>query len=303
MKRTFFNLTNDYLFKQICYDKEFLKLILDKLFNIKFNNVLYLNKELLVINKNHKPGIVDMLLKLDDDYVILELQVQKNKNFKNRLIIYSAANIFIHGLLKGEDYIELGNFKTLAITNFTSENNIKLNNIELIKNNKYLFSDKLNIKILDLTKYEDKEKNILYKLFKFKTKNELEQIEKEIDNQIYKRMIERIKYYNLDEKERMKMDRLAKLLRDEPNQKQIAFNKGKILGINEGKIIGINEGKIIGINEGKIIGINEGKAIGLREGMSKRSSEIAKNLLSQNVDISIIMNATKLSEQQILALK
>ena len=230
MKRTFFNLTNDYLFKQICYDKEFLKLILDKLFNIKFNNVLYLNKELLVINKNHKPGIVDMLLKLDNDYVILELQVQKNKNFKNRLIIYSAANIFIHGLLKGEDYIELGNFKTLAITNFTSENNIKLNNIELIKNNKYLFSDKLNIKILDLTKYEDKEKNILYKLFKFKTKEELEQIEKEIDNQIYKRMIERIKYYNLDEKERMKMDRLAKLLRDEPNQKQIAY-KNSLLSI------------------------------------------------------------------------
>ncbi|MBD9085793.1 hypothetical protein EGP64_03890, partial [bacterium] len=46
-------------------------------------------------------------------------------------------------------------------------------------------------------------------------------------------------------------------------------------------------------------GINIGISQGINQGLQKRNIEIAKNLLEQNVDISIIMSATGLTKEEI----
>ena len=57
------------------------------------------------------------------------------------------------------------------------------------------------------------------------------------------------------------------------------------------KIEGYNEGKIDGISEGKELGINESKI------------EIAKNMLSKNLDLIIIAECTNLSIEEVENLK
>ena len=279
MTKTYYNLLNDYLFKRICYEPRYLRQILKDLYNVDFKKVTYLNKELVVINKNQRVGIVDLLLKLDDTYVILELQVKNNYNFEERLLWYTVVFMYIHGLGKGDNYSKLKNFKTLAIINYPMKNDVMMNNVNLIKNSKYLFTDKIDIEIVNLTKYKDNEKDTLYKLFRFKTLDELNDIEKSTDNTIYKEIIDKLKYYNLNEKERLKMDKLAEIIRNEPGAKQIAYRKGK------------NKGKAIGLSQGKTIGILQEK------------NNIARNLLNKNVDINVIMDVTNLSKQQIMSLQ
>ncbi len=50
-------------------------------------------------------------------------------------------------------------------------------------------------------------------------------------------------------------------------------------------------------------GLSQGKAEGRTEGKSERNIEIAKNLLKNKVDISIIASSTGLSEEEINSLK
>ena len=50
---------------------------------------------------------------------------------------------------------------------------------------------------------------------------------------------------------------------------------------------------------GKKLGLCEGKELGLSEGAQNKSIEIAKNLLKENVDISVISKSTGLSIEEI----
>ena len=170
MEKQCFNLLNDYLFKLIFSEEKYLKLLLKEFFNIEFNKATYLNKEQNIINKNCKPWIVDLALKLDDEYVILELQVKKEKDFKERLLKYNAVNMCFNGIEKSEKYERLRPCKALAITNFKVDKNIKLNNVRLIENYNNVYSDKFTIDILDLTNFFKTSESIMYRLFRFKTK-------------------------------------------------------------------------------------------------------------------------------------
>ena len=71
---------------------------------------------------------------------------------------------------------------------------------------------------------------------------------------------------------------------------------------SEGLELGIKEGKKIGIDEGKKLGIDEGKKLGIYEGKAEEKTEIAKNLLKLQINISDIAKATGLSEKEINAL-
>ena len=58
-----------------------------------------------------------------------------------------------------------------------------------------------------------------------------------------------------------------------------------------------------GLSQGKAEGFSQGKAEGKAEGINDRNFEIAKNLLKNKVNISIIANSTGLSEEEINSLK
>ena len=81
--------------------------------------------------------------------------------------------------------------------------------------------------------------------------------------------------------------------------KQVGTEIGMEHGLKEGKKKGLKEGKEQGLKEGKQQGLKEGKQQGLKEG----KIEIAKKLLSKNIDIKEISNITGLPIDEIERLK
>ena len=62
---------------------------------------------------------------------------------------------------------------------------------------------------------------------------------------------------------------------------------------------GLSQGKAEGFSQGKV----EGKAEGISEGKNERNIEIAKSLVRNKVDMSIIVDSTGLTEDEINTLK
>ena len=58
-----------------------------------------------------------------------------------------------------------------------------------------------------------------------------------------------------------------------------------------------------GLSQGKAEGREEGKAEGISEGKNERNIEIAKSLVRNKVDMSIIVDSTGLTEDEINTLK
>ena len=273
-----YTLENDYLFKKIFRSELYLKQLLRDMFNVKANKIIYLNTELVKTNKNCKVGIVDMLLNVDDGIVILELQNINRHNFEERLLFYSSGVIHYHCLKEGEDYQNLKSIKVYAIINYNSFNEKTKDIIKLKRRNK-VFTKKLEYQIFDLTKVDKNDRNKKYyelvNLFNCENIKKLEQV---MTSKIYKEILNEIIIYNKNRKEYEKMEDIERLMMNETEHYDTAYEAG----IEVGKKEGISLGKIEGKNEGKF--------------------DIAKNLLTENVNINIIMNATGLTKEQINSL-
>ena len=227
-----YNLSNDYLFKQVFFNKRYLKELLFVFFNIKANNITYLNTELLKKNKLYKAGISDLLLNVDGKFIILEYQNINRFNFENRLLFYSSKLVANYGLKKTEDYKYLKKFKILAIVNYPYLDNDSLSIINL-KHKNNIFTKNMEYKIANIKAISKDNKHIGYNLANMFTNNNLLDIEKYINKDIYKEIFEKIKFYNLDDKEWLKMDEIAKLLINEKENYSGAYDAGKEKGTNQ----------------------------------------------------------------------
>ena len=227
-----YNLSNDYLFKQVFFNKRYLKELLFVFFNIKANNITYLNTELLKKNKLYKAGISDLLLNVDGKFIILEYQNINRFNFENRLLFYSSKLVANYGLKKTEDYKYLKKFKILAIVNYPYLDNDSLSTINL-KHKNNIFTKNMEYKIANIKAISKDNKHIGYNLANMFTNNNLLDMEKYINKDIYKEIFEKIKYYNLDDKEWLKMDEIAKLLINEKENYSGAYDAGKEKGTNQ----------------------------------------------------------------------
>ena len=269
-----YNLSNDYLFKQVFFNKRYLKELLFVFFNIKANSITYLNTELLKKNKLYKAGISDLLLNVDGKFIILEYQNINRFNFENRLLFYSSKLVTNYGLKKTEDYKYLKKFKILAIVNYPYLDNDSLSIINL-KHKNNIFTKNMEYKIANIKAISKDNKHIGYNLANMFTNNNLLDMEKYINKDIYKEIFEKIKYYNLDDKEWLKMDEIAKLLINEKENYSGAYDAGKIDGINKG----------------------------ISQGITKGTSQIVINMLDDNVDIDVISKYSKLPKRKILEIK
>ena len=227
-----YNLSNDYLFKQVFFNKRYLKELLFVFFNIKANNITYLNTELLKKNKLYKAGISDLLLNVDGKFIILEYQNINRFNFENRLLFYSSKLVANYGLKKTEDYKYLKKFKILAIVNYPYLDNDSLSTINL-KHKNNIFTKNMEYKIANIKAISKDNKHIGYNLANMFTNNNLLDMKKYINKDIYKEIFEKIKYYNLDDKEWLKMDEIAKLLINEKENYSGAYDAGKEKGTNQ----------------------------------------------------------------------
>lgn len=103
------------------------------------------------------------------------------------------------------------------------------------------------------------------------------------ENKAIKRAIGELEQVSGDEKIRRIAELKEKYIRDE----QASLEYAKDIGYKTGKEAGIK------------VGLEEG----IKAGENKKSREIAKNLLSQNVAIDIISRATGLTQKEIEELK
>ena len=104
------------------------------------------------------------------------------------------------------------------------------------------------------------------------------------------------------EKEKRRMEREAARKELEEATKK-ALTEGRAKGRAEGKAEGRAEGKAEGRAEGRAEGIAEGRAEGKAEGRAEGMLEVAKNLLSMDIPILQIIQATGLTQEQIKGLQ
>ena len=282
MSKRFYTITNDYLFKNVFYDEDNLKLLLKEFFDIDSRKVSIKSENIFRENKMIKCGILDMLLEIDGNFYILEMQNVNRYDFAKRLLKYTSDIIHKYGLSKTKgktiDYDDLKKVKTLAIINYGIKNYNYFNKVNLKLENNQIFTDNTEYNIVCPRK--DKNKSPLSKMFTCKSLKEIEAFK---NDKTYGKIYELIKKYNEDKEEWMKMDDIAWAMINEGENYNGAYNCGHREGYNEGVIFGEKRGANI-----------ERK---------KRNIEIAKNLLKEVSDINFISRITGLSVNKIKTLK
>ena len=221
-----------------------------------------------------KECILDVKLTLNNAKIInIELQVYKQTYWVERSLLYWARAF--DSLKSGEDYSKLLPTYHIGILDFTLfEDHPKFMAQYQIMDaeDQFLYSDKLCIKVLDLTQLEEAQKrsNVNKKLlkwasiFKAETLEELEQLAN--GEEVFEKMVVTMKKLSEDEKIRMQCE-----AREDYERCLLSeFNAGK--------------------REGEEIGEQRGRAMGEEIGEKRGKDETEKKLVQH------LMQSMKLSE-------
>ena len=246
-KRKFYGMRNDYMFHAVLQkNEEVLRNLLATLLEIDeaeieschIENPIELGKEI-----EGKECILDVKLTLNNDKVInIELQVYKQTYWINRSLLYWARTY--DNLKSGQDYSMLLPAYHIGILDFTLfENHPKfMAKYQILDvEDGYLYSDKLCIKVLDLTqlekaKQESETNKKLLKwagIFKAETLEELEQLAS--GEEVFENMVVTMKKLSEDEKIRMQCEARE----DYERSLLTEYNAGKSEGIEQGLQQGI----------------------------------------------------------------
>ena len=241
-KRKFYGMKNDYMFHAVLQkNEEVLRNLLATLLEMDeadivschIENPIELGKEI-----EGKDCILDVKIKLNDARIInIELQVYKQTYWTNRSLLYWARAFDI--LKSGQDYSMLLPTYHIGILDFTLfEDHPKFMAKYQIMDveDGYLYSDKLCIKVLDLTQLEiarsqsEADKKLLKwaSIFKAETLEELEQLAS--GEEVFENMVVTMKKLSEDEKIRMQCE-----AREDYERCLITeYNAGKQEGIEQG---------------------------------------------------------------------
>ena len=249
-KRKFYGMRNDYMFHAVLQkNEEVLRNLLATLLEIDeaeieschIENPIELGKEI-----EGKECILDVKLTLNNDKVInIELQVYKQTYWINRSLLYWARTY--DNLKSGQDYSMLLPAYHIGILDFTLfENHPKfMAQYQILDvEDGYLYSDKLCIKVLDLTQLEkakqepETNKKLLKwaSIFKAETLEELEQLAS--GEEVFENMVVTMKKLSEDEKIRMQCEARE----DYERSLLTEYNAGKSEGIQQGIEQGIEQG-------------------------------------------------------------
>lgn len=238
-KRKFYGMRNDYMFHAVLQkNEEVLRNLLATLLEIDeaeieschIENPIELGKEI-----EGKECILDVKLTLNNDKVInIELQVYKQTYWINRSLLYWARTY--DNLKSGQDYSMLLPAYHIGILDFTLFENYPkfMAQYQILDvEDGYLYSDKLCIKVLDLTQLEkakqepETNKKLLKwaSIFKAETLEELEQLAS--GEEVFENMVVTMKKLSEDEKIRMQCEARE----DYERSLLTEYNAGKSEGI------------------------------------------------------------------------
>ena len=295
----YFNPLNDYFIRYLFTDKGSSEAILLDFINSimlnanmkTFRSVEILTPFNLKKNRNLKETIAPKVgrrldvkcLTQNGSVVIIEIQLQGNSRFPERILYYWAAN-YSKLLKHGEKYDELTPVISINLLNFNLDKTKNIHSCYMLyeMNNKKLLTDHLQIHIIELKKFK---KNMLAKdlnsWLKIFTSKNLEASMSEIVKE--KPIMEEVqrKYNNFVKSKLMMME----------YEKKEAYLYGNQIMMEEERRLGKEEG------------IKQGKEEGIKEGMQKGTKEAliltAKNMKNKNMDIKLIREITGLNIEEI----
>jgi predicted transposase/invertase (TIGR01784 family) len=229
----------------------------------------------------------------------IEIQISDEANYDKRSLFY-WAKLYTEQLKSGQNYSDLSKAIGIHILNFTSIPMTKnYHNVFHIteKTEKFAYFEDLELHTIELNKFTSgtkeglddivaKVRNSLDMWSAFLTRNDLlkaDSLPLALDNKHLKKAIDVLNFMNFNEEERDLYENHLKWMMIEAS----TLAKTRAEGIALGK------------KEGIALGKKEGIALGKEQGERNKAIEVAKNLLSQNIDVNIISAATGLSVQEI----
>ena len=277
---------NDIMFKEIFSNEEILKDFLEALLNEKIEKIDIKEDFNIRGNIREKVGILDIKAEVNGQKIVqIEMQKKNKYNMEQRTIYY-GGKIISKLLHKGDNYNQM---KPIILINILNYNLIKLpeyytktktvaekyNEYELIKGIKYGF--------IELPKFRRTKPNLDNKLdqwliFIDNKKKELLQMVTE-KNKIIAKAEEKRKYLT-GEAER---ERLQELREKAEFDEATAYAAGKAKGEKRGEA--------------------RGERRGIKIGRKTTLIETAKNMLKNNIDISLIQKCTGLSLSEVTKIK
>ena len=274
-KEKFYTCRSDRAFKEVFMredSKDILSKVLEAVLEVEVKDIKFLNLERNVDNIKVRRKHFDLFLDTDIGKVQVEVNAQSQKYIHPRNVAF-IFDIYSHEVKKGEDYTE----KSLVVQINLS---YKINNEEMIR--EYKIRDKHNNEFIkNFIIYDinmEKVKDIWYSKSK-----------KEIENNKYLIMLD------LDLEE---LDKLSKISKDRRVNKYM----DEVKRVNEDpefrEFISAEEDNRKIENSIK----KELRESGIKEGQREEKIEIAKNMLSKNMDIKLISEITGLMEDEIKSL-
>ena len=222
--------------------------------------------------------------------VIIEIQLQGNSRFPERILYYWASN-YSKLLKHGEKYDTLTPVISINLLNFNLDDDDSIHSCYMIydSNNRRLLTDHLQIHILELKKFKynslEPDLNCWLKFFTMKEKDNKEVIMSELVKE--KTIMEEVqKRYNNFIKNRLMMNEY---------DKREAYLYGNQIMLEEERRLGIEEGLKKGIEQG----IEKGIEQGIEQGEKNKAINIAKSLKKSGLDNKFISDNTGLSLEEV----
>ncbi|MEI0563189.1 Rpn family recombination-promoting nuclease/putative transposase [Brachyspira pulli] len=274
------NVLNDYFVRYLFSSSDSNAILLDFINSIMldsnmktFRDVEILNPFNCKENYQDKETIVDVkCITQNGTVVIIEIQLQGNSRFPERILYYWASN-YSKLLKQGEKYDALTPVISINLLNFNLDDNDSIHSCYMIydTNNKRLLTDHLQIHIIELKKFKynilQPDLNCWLKFFTMKdNKGEIMSDlvkEKPIMEEVQKR-------YNNFIKDRLMMNEY---------DKREAYLYGNQIMLEEERRLGIKEG--------------------IEQGEKNKAISMAKNMKARDMDINLISELTGLSIEEI----
>lgn len=274
----------------------------------KIEDLDFIDKEMHPVERDLRGSVYDMSCRTDDgSRIIVEVQRRKQPFYPERALYYSTFQIQRQVEAGAEEYDFLPVY-VVNIMNFVMDHNSESTEVKTIyrlleENSHRLLTDRVTFIFLELPKFqkrlEDLDGNILEGMyFCFKNMAILDERPEVLTHQIFSKIFEVSELYNMDKVTRDKVLHKMTTERDLRNQMAWARKEAIEEGLAEGHSKGLAEGHSKGLAEGH----SKGLAEGIAKGSLSKSLEIAGKMKELGVDISIIVQASGLSEEQILAL-
>ncbi|MCZ9891153.1 Rpn family recombination-promoting nuclease/putative transposase [Brachyspira hyodysenteriae] len=284
------NVLNDYFVRYLLSSPDSNPILLDFINSIMLDSNMKTFRSVEILtpfnykeNYEDKETIADVkCITQNGTVVIIEIQLQGNSRFPERILYYWASN-YSKLLKHGEKYDALTPVISINLLNFNLDYNDSVHSCYMIYDsiNKRLLTDHLQIHILELKKFKynslEPDLNCWLKFFTMKEKDNKEVIMSELVKE--KPIMEEVqKRYNNFIKDRLMMNEY---------DKREAYLYGNQIMLEEERRLGLEEG------------IKQGIEKGIEQGEKNKAISMAKNMKDRDMDINLISELTGLSIEEI----